>query len=102
MGFIRRRLCRIGIRMVSEWFPANQLGTAEGIYGGWGNFGSAAGAMLLPTLALMFGGDDGWRYAVGITGLMSLAFSFRLVLQRQRYAKGFHLLQAEENPADWR
>ena len=26
----------IGIRMVSEWFPANELGTAEGIYGGWG------------------------------------------------------------------
>ena len=39
----------IGIRMVSEWFPANELGTAEGIYGGWGNFGSAAGAMTLPT-----------------------------------------------------
>jgi len=32
--------------------------------------------MLLPTLALIFGGDDGWRYAVGITGLMSLIFSF--------------------------
>jgi len=28
----------IGIRMVSEWFPHNELGTAEGIYGGWGNF----------------------------------------------------------------
>lgn len=66
----------IGIRMVSEWFPHNELGTAEGIYGGWGNFGSAAAAFTLPTLALWFGGDDGWRYAVGVTGLMSLAFSF--------------------------
>ncbi|MBN0987623.1 NarK family nitrate/nitrite MFS transporter [Amphritea pacifica] len=66
----------IGIRMVSEWFPANELGTAEGIYGGWGNFGSAAAAMSLPTLALLFGGDDGWRYAVGLTGLISLVFSF--------------------------
>ncbi len=65
----------IGIRMVSEWFPAKQLGTAEGIYGGWGNFGSAAAAMTLPTIALLFGGEDGWRYAVGITGLMSLAYS---------------------------
>ncbi len=65
----------IGIRMVSEWFPAKQLGTAEGIYGGWGNFGSAAAAMTLPTVALLFGGEDGWRYAVGITGLMSLAYS---------------------------
>ncbi len=66
----------IGIRMVSEWFPANELGTAEGIYGGWGNFGSAAAAFTLPTLALMFGGDDGWRWAIGVTGLMSLLFSF--------------------------
>ncbi|UPR36925.1 NarK family nitrate/nitrite MFS transporter [Vibrio cyclitrophicus] len=66
----------VGIRLVSEWFPHNELGTAEGIYGGWGNFGSAAAAFTLPTLALAFGGEDGWRYAVGITGAMSLAFSF--------------------------
>lgn len=75
LGFIGAGFV-IGIRMVSEWFPANQLGTAEGIYGGWGNFGSAAAAMTLPTLALMFGGEDGWRYAVAVTGVMSLAFSF--------------------------
>ena len=66
----------VGIRMVSEWFPAKQLGTAEGIYGGWGNFGSAAGAMSLPAIALLFGGEDGWRYAIGLTGLLSLLFSF--------------------------
>ena len=47
----------------------------EGIYGGWGNFGSAAAAMVLPSLALLFGGDDGWRYAIGLTGAMSLLFS---------------------------
>lgn len=66
----------IGIRMVSEWFPANELGTAEGIYGGWGNFGSAAAAMSLPTLALIFGGEDGWRYAVGLSGVICFLFSF--------------------------
>ena len=66
----------IGIRMVSEWFPAKELGTAEGIYGGWGNFGSAAAAFTLPAVALAFGGADGWRYAIGITGLMSLVFAF--------------------------
>ena len=66
----------IGIRMVSEWFPHNELGTAEGIYGGWGNFGSAAAAFTLPTVALMFGGDDGWRWAVAVTGLMSLVMGF--------------------------
>jgi NNP family nitrate/nitrite transporter-like MFS transporter len=66
----------VGIRIVSEWFPANELGTAEGIYGGWGNFGSAAAAFTLPTITLLFGGDEGWRYAVGMTGVMSLAFAF--------------------------
>jgi len=75
LGFIGAGFV-IGIRMVSEWFPANELGTAEGIYGGWGNFGSAAAAMLLPTIALMFGGDNGWRYAIGLTGALSLVFSF--------------------------
>ncbi|MGB2078791.1 MAG: NarK family nitrate/nitrite MFS transporter [Vibrio sp.] len=75
LGFIGAGFV-VGIRLVSEWFPHHQLGTAEGIYGGWGNFGSAAAAFTLPTLALVFGGDDGWRYAVGMTGLMSLLFAF--------------------------
>ena len=74
LGFIGAGFV-IGIRMVSEWFPANELGTAEGIYGGWGNFGSAAAAMTLPTFALLFGGEDGWRYAIALTGVLSLLFS---------------------------
>lgn len=61
----------IGIRMVGEWFPHKSVGIAEGIYGGWGNFGSAAAAMSLPALALMFGGDDGWRYAIASTGVIA-------------------------------
>jgi len=54
MGFVGAGFV-IGIRMVGEWFPARQLGVAEGIYGGWGNFGSAAAAIALPSLALAFG-----------------------------------------------
>lgn len=65
----------IGIRMVGEWFPAKQVGLAEGIYGGWGNFGSAAGAMTLPTIALLIGGDNGWRYALGLTGVLTAIYS---------------------------
>ncbi|NNF96545.1 MAG: MFS transporter, partial [Halobacteria archaeon] len=65
----------IGIRMVSEWFPAKQVGVAEGIYGGWGNFGSAAAAMTLPTIALIYGGEDGWRYAIASTGVIALIYS---------------------------
>ncbi len=75
LGFIGAGFV-IGIRLVSEWFPHNELGTAEGIYGGWGNFGSAAVAFTLPTVALMFGGEDGWRYAMAVTGLISLIFAF--------------------------
>ena len=66
----------IGIRLIAEWFPAKQVGIAEGIYGGWGNFGSAGAAISLPTLALIFGGDDGWRYAVATTGVISLIYAF--------------------------
>jgi len=79
LGFIGAGFV-IGIRLVSEWFPVNELGTAEGIYGGWGNFGSAAAAMSLPIITLyfanLFGDKDGWRYAIALTGLMSLIFSF--------------------------
>ena len=72
----------IGIRMIGEWFPAREVGLAQGIYGGWGNFGSAAAAMTLPTLALIYGGENGWRYAIATTGVIALAYSivyYRLV-----------------------
>ena len=65
----------IGIRMISEWYPAKQLGLAEGIYKGFGNVGSAAAAITLPTLAVLFGGDDGWRYATAVTGAIALVYA---------------------------
>lgn len=65
----------IGIRLVGEWFPAKQVGIAEGVYGGWGNFGSAAAAMTLPTIALLFGGENGWRWAMASTGFLALVYS---------------------------
>lgn len=65
----------IGIRLVGEWFPARQVGLAEGIYGGWGNFGAAAAALILPTTAaFIFGGDNGWRYAIGLTGIVAIGY----------------------------
>ena len=73
MGFVGAGFV-VGIRMISEWFPARQTGIAQGIYGGWGNFGSAASAMLLPTLALMYGGDNGWRYAIASTGVIAMLY----------------------------
>ncbi len=73
MGFVGAGFV-IGIRMVGEWFPARQVGLAEGIYGGWGNFGSAAAAMLLPTLALVFGGENAWRYALLFTAAVAFIY----------------------------
>ncbi|SDW12925.1 NarK family nitrate/nitrite MFS transporter [Marinobacter mobilis] len=65
----------VGIRLISEWYPARELGLAEGIYGGWGNFGAAFAGISLPALALVFGGDDGWRCAVGTTGIISILYA---------------------------
>lgn len=64
----------IGIRLVGEWFPARQVGLAEGIYGGWGNFGSAAAAIVLPSVALAFGGEDGWRFAFMSAGAVAFLY----------------------------
>lgn len=61
----------VGIHMTALWFKPRDIGFAEGFYAGWGNFGSAAAAMTLPTIALtMFGGPDGWRWAVATSGVV--------------------------------
>ncbi len=64
----------VGIRMISEWFPAKQTGIAQGIYGGWGNFGSAGAAMTLPFIAVSMGDVDGWRYAITFASLAAMAY----------------------------
>ncbi len=89
----------IGIRLISEWFPARQLGIAEGIYGGWGNFGSAAAAITLPSLALLFGGDDGWRYAVGFTGALALIYSVIFFFSVSDTPKGSTYFKPKKNGA---
>ena len=65
----------VGIRMIGEWFPAKETGLAQGIYAGFGNFGSAAAAVTLPSLALYFGGDDGWRYAILVTAAIAIVYA---------------------------
>jgi len=89
----------IGIRMISEWFPAREVGLAEGIYGGWGNFGSAAAALTLPTLALWYGGDDGWRYAVATTGAMILIYSAVYFFSVSDTPKGSTYFKPKKNGA---
>lgn len=65
----------IGIHMVTLWFKPRHIGFAEGVYAGWGNFGSAAAAMTLPTIALnLFGGANGWRYAIAVSAVTMAAY----------------------------
>ncbi|PCJ38788.1 MAG: MFS transporter [Alphaproteobacteria bacterium] len=87
MGFVGAGFV-IGIRLISEWYPVKTVGLAEGIYGGWGNFGSAAAALSLPSVALLFGGADGWRYAVGVTGVISLLYSGVFYINVRNTPKG--------------
>ncbi|NDH21817.1 MAG: MFS transporter, partial [Rhodobacteraceae bacterium] len=73
-----------GIRMVAEWFPPKEIGLAEGIYGGWGNFGSAFSALALVGVAgwLSFSGGFelptgavlNWRGAIALTGIISAVY----------------------------
>ncbi|OIK24986.1 hypothetical protein VT52_023790 [Streptomyces malaysiense] len=61
----------VGIRMVAEWFSREEIGTAEGFYGGWGNFGSAAASLVLPGLSVALAGHvGGWRWATGLVGVL--------------------------------
>ena len=68
----------IGIRMVAEWFPPKEIGLAEGIYGGWGNFGSAASAFTLPTVAAVLtvgaGSVLNWRLSIALTGIIAAVY----------------------------
>lgn len=65
----------VGIHMTALWFKPKDIGFAEGFYAGWGNFGSAAAAITIPTIALQFfGGVDGWRWAIALSGLIMAVY----------------------------
>ncbi len=70
----------VGIRMVSEWFPPKEIGIAEGIYGGWGNFGAFGAEFTLPIIGLstafLAGGTSNWRFAIAFTGIISAIYGF--------------------------
>ncbi|HEY9607216.1 MAG TPA: NarK family nitrate/nitrite MFS transporter [Allocoleopsis sp.] len=81
----------VGIRMVAEWFPPKEIGIAEGIYGGWGNFGAFGAEFALPSIALgtafIAGGHTNWRFAIMLTGIVTAAYGF------------IYLLKAQDTPA---
>ncbi|SDU03277.1 MFS transporter [Halopseudomonas salegens] len=65
----------VGIHMTAMWFKPRDIGFAEGFYAGWGNFGSAAAAMTLPAIAIhIFGGPEGWRWAIASSAMIMAAY----------------------------
>jgi len=78
----------VGIRMIGEWFPARQTGLAQGIYGGWGNFGSAGAAATLPFIAASIGGNDGWRYAITLASVVAIAYGVFYYMVARNTPKG--------------
>jgi NNP family nitrate/nitrite transporter-like MFS transporter len=68
----------VGIRIVAEWFPPKDIGIAEGIYGGWGNFGAFGAEFALPSLAVatafLAGGATNWRLTIILTGIITAAY----------------------------
>jgi len=68
----------VGIRMVAEWFPPKDMGIAQGVYGGWGNFGAFGAEFTLPLIAVaasfMTGGASNWRLAIALTGIIAAIY----------------------------
>lgn len=80
----------IGIRLVTEWFPARQAGSAQGIYGGWGNFGAAIANFTLPAMAVIFASvmTDGWRGAVAVVGIVAIFYAVLFYVKVRNTPKG--------------
>ncbi len=68
----------VGIRLVTEWFPPEEIGFAQGIYAGWGNFGSFAAEAVLPSIAaataFLSVGETNWRLTIALTGIVAAIF----------------------------
>jgi NNP family nitrate/nitrite transporter-like MFS transporter len=68
----------LGIRMVAEWFEPKEIGMAQGIYGGWGNFGAFGAEFILPIVAVgtafLAGGSFNWRLTIALTGVIAAIY----------------------------
>ncbi len=65
----------IGIHMTSLWFQPRDIGFAEGVEAGLGNWGSSIAAIALPVFALtFFSGGDGWRWSIAISAVVMAGY----------------------------
>lgn len=79
----------IGIKMTDNWFPPKYIGRAEGFYAGWGNFGSAAAAGLIPVIGLtLIGGATGWRWSMAISSIVTAVYGIFYYYKVKDYPDG--------------
>lgn len=79
----------IGIKMTANWFPARHIGRAEGFYAGWGNFGSAAAAGLVPVIGLsLIGGEMGWRWSLALSSIVTALYGVFYYFKVKDYPTG--------------
>lgn len=90
----------IGIKMTDNWFPPKYIGRAEGFYAGWGNFGSAAAAGLIPIIGLtLIGGEFGWRWSMAISSILTAAYGVFYYFAVRDYPTGQEPDKAEKKKA---
>jgi len=78
----------IGIKMTANWFTPKYIGRAEGFYAGWGNFGSAAAAAMVPFIAVnLLGGD--WRWSLAITSIITAVYGIIYFFIVTDYPEGY-------------
>lgn len=58
----------VGIHMTSLWFKPRDMGFAQGVEAGLGNWGSSIAAMSMPVIALNIFGS--WRYGIAASGIV--------------------------------
>lgn len=62
----------VGIHMTSLWFKPRDVGFAQGVEAGLGNWGSSLAAITMPIIALNIFGN--WRYAVVLSGIVMFGY----------------------------
>lgn len=90
----------IGIKMTDNWFPPKYIGRAEGFYAGWGNFGSAAAAGLIPIIGLtLIGGEFGWRWSMAISSIVTALYGVFYYFRVKDYPIGKEPSKADKKKA---
>lgn len=87
----------VGIQHVAQWFNADEIGTAEGLYAGTGNVGAGVGALLLPRI---FGTD--YQDAFLWLGVIALVIAGWYLVRGQAARSERMRAGAAREASDWR